>query len=74
MKLKNLKKKIKREDLKYETKKYVYDLQQCETIKSFHDSIFTREITIVEAEEVQSNLLNNKSQSNLFNNKSRPRF
>ena len=46
--------KIKRKDLKYKT--------------SFGDSIYTCEITIVEAEEDQSNLINNIVE---FNDKSR---
>ena len=42
-----------------EQKKYIYDFQQYEAIRSFDDSIYTREITITEAEEDQINLLNN---------------
>ena len=32
--------KIERKDLKCETKKYIYDFQQYETIRSFGESIF----------------------------------
>ena len=31
----------KRKDLKYETKKNVYDFQKCETVRSFGDNIHT---------------------------------
>ena len=43
------------------------NFQQYETIISFGDGIFTHKITIVEAEEDQSNLLNNIAE---LNNKS----
>ena len=33
--------KIKREDLKHETKNYTYDFQQYETIRSFGNNIYT---------------------------------
>ena len=49
--------KIKRKDLKYETKKYIYDFQQYETIRSFGDNIYDNKINIDEAEIDQSNLL-----------------
>ena len=54
MKLKNGQKKLK--DLKYETKKYVYDFQQYETIRSFGESIYTGKINIDEVEMDQTNL------------------
>ena len=38
-------------------KKYVYDFQQYETIRSFGESIDTHEAKIVEAEKDQSHLL-----------------
>ena len=50
-----------RNDLKYETKDYSH--------KFFVDSIYTRQINIVEAEENQSNLLSNIV---AFNNKCGP--
>ena len=68
--IKKWEEKIKREDLKYKTKNYIYDFQQCETIRSFGESIYTQNISIVEAQEDQSNLLKNIVE---FNNKSRPK-
>ena len=62
--------KIKREDLKYKTKNYTYDFQQYETIRSFDESADTRKAIIAEAEEDQSNLLENLVK---FNNKSGPK-
>ena len=55
--------KIKWKDLKFETENYIYDFQQYETIKIYHCKAI-----IVEAEEDQSNLLENLVK---FNNKSR---
>ena len=40
-------------------KKYEYHFQQCQPIRCFDDSIYPREITIVETGKHQSNLLNN---------------
>ena len=58
---------IKRKDLKYETKKQLYDFQQYET-RPFSDSIYTVKTNIDEAEMVQRNLLKDILK---FNNKSR---
>ena len=52
-------------------KNYVYDFQQCETIKYHGESIFTRKASRIEAEEEQSNLSKNMAE---FDNKSRPRI
>ena len=60
--------KIKRKDLKYETKKHIYDFQQYEKIRSFGESIYTGKAKLVEAEEDQSNLLKDIVE---FDNKSR---
>ena len=68
--IKKWEEKIKREDLKYKTKNYIYDFQQYETVRSFRESIYTQNISIVEAQEDQSNLLKNIVE---FNNKSRPK-
>ena len=68
--IKKWEEKIKREDLKYKTKNYIYDFQQYETIRSFGESIYTQNISIVETQEDQSNLLKNIVE---FNNKSRPK-
>ena len=62
--------KIKREDLKCKTKNYTYDFQQYETIRSFDESVYTRKAIIAEAEEDQSNLLENLVK---FNCKSGPK-
>ena len=68
--IKKWEEKIKREDLKYKTKNYIYDFQQYETIRSFGGSIYTQNISIVETQEDQNNLLKNIVE---FNNKSRPK-
>ena len=57
--IKKWEEKIKREDLKYKTKDYIYDFQQYETIRSFSETICTHKTSIVEAVEDQSNLLKN---------------
>ena len=62
--------KIKRKDLKYETKNRTYDFQQYHTIRSFGDSIYTGKINVDEAEIDQTNLLQNWKE---FNEKSRLR-
>ena len=69
-KIKKLEEIIRRKDLKYETKKHMYDFQQYETIRSFGDNIYTGKINIDEAEMDQSNLFKNIVE---FNNKFRPR-
>ena len=69
-KIKKLEEIIRRKDLKYETKKHMYDFQQYETIRSFGDNIYTGKINIGEAEMDQSNLFKNIVE---FNNKFRPR-
>ena len=40
--IKKWEEKIKREDLKYKTKDYIYDFQQYETIRSFSEFILTK--------------------------------
>ena len=50
IKFKSLQRKLNKKNLKYETKKYTYNFQQYETIKSFGESIYTREASTVEAE------------------------
>ena len=62
--------KTRKKNLKYETKKYIYHFQQYKRIRSFSDSIYTHKINKVEAEDHQSNSLNNIVE---FSNKSRPR-
>ena len=57
--IKNWKNKIKRNNLNYETNKYIFGFQQFETIKSFGDGIYTDKINIDGAEIDQNNLLEN---------------
>ena len=57
--IKKWEEKIKREDLKYKTKDYIYDFPQYEAIRSFSETIYTHKTSIVEAVEDQSNLLKN---------------
>ena len=63
MKLKNdikrWKSKINQKDLKHETKKYIYDFQQYNTIRSFADNIYIDKINIDEGEMDQTNLSKN---------------
>ena len=62
--------KIKRKDLKYETKTYIYDFQQYDTIRSFDDNIYNDKINIDEDEMDQTNLFKNWKE---FNEKSKAR-
>ena len=50
---------LKQKDLKYETKRYIYNFQQYEAIRSFGDSIYTHKANIVEADKDEGNLLKN---------------
>ena len=69
-KIKKWEEKFKRKDLKYETKKYIYNFQQYETIRFFGENIYTGKIiNIDEAEMDQKNLLKNIAE---FSKKSRP--
>ena len=68
--IKNWENKIKQKDLRYETIRYRYDIQQSETVRSFGDSIYNGKISIDEAEMEQTNLVENIVD---FSNKSRPR-
>ena len=68
--IKNWENKIKQKDLRYETNRYRYDIQQSETVRSFGDSVYNGKIIIDEAEMEQTNLLENIVD---FSNKSRPR-
>ena len=63
-------KKIKRKDLKNETKVYIYDFQQYKTIRSFGDNIYTCKFNIDEAEMDESNLFKKLVK---FDNGSRPK-
>ena len=53
---------IKRNYLKYETNKYIFDFQQFETVRSFGDNIYTGKSSIDEAQMDQSNFLENMVQ------------
>ena len=68
--IKKWEEKIKRKHLKYETKKYINNFQQYETISPFYKRIYARKDNITEVEENQSNLLENLVE---LNNKSRPK-
>ena len=68
--IKNWENKIKQKDLRYETIRYRYHIQQSETVRSFGDSIYNGKISIDEAEMEQTNLVENIVD---FSNKSRPR-
>ena len=68
--IKNWENKIKQKDLRYETNRYRYDIQQSETVRSFGDSVYNGKISIDEAEMEQTNLVENIVD---FSNKSRPR-
>ena len=57
--IKKSKKKICRKDLIYRENKNEYGFQQYETIRSFGENIYTGKITTDEAEQDQSNLLEN---------------
>ena len=57
--------------MKYEAKKYINDFQRYETIIYFGDSIYTRDVNLVYAEEDPSNLSKDAVE---FNNKSRIRL
>ena len=50
--------------MKYKTDKCIYGFQQFQAIRSFGDSIVNGRITISEANEKQSNLLENILQFN----------
>ena len=62
--------KIKQKYLNYDTGKYKYDFQQCETIGSFGESVYCGKISILEADLDQTNLLKEMEK---FNDKSRPK-
>ena len=47
----------KKNNLKYETKNYIYDFQLYETTRSFEESIYTSKNNIIKAEIDQNNLL-----------------
>ena len=68
--IKKWEEKIKQKYLKYKTKNCTYDFQQYERIRSFLESTYTLKASIDEAEEDQSNLLENLVK---FNNKSIPK-
>ena len=49
--------KIKGNNLKYQTKKCIYDFQQLKMLRSFGENIISGKIAISKADEDQSNLL-----------------
>ena len=54
--------KLSRNDLNYETNKYIYDSQQFQRTRHFVHSIFNGKIAISEGNKKQSNLLQNISE------------
>ena len=56
--------------MKCETNKYVYNIREFEAIRFFDDSNFSGKVTIIQAEENQSNPLENIVE---FKRKSGPR-
>ena len=69
MKFKKLKIKIANSDLKYETNKYLFISKKFPMISSFDDRSFSSELTTIEADGKQSNIMNTNLE---FNNKARP--
>ena len=69
--IKKWEQKIKTKYLNYETKYYIYAIQQYGTIQSFSDNFNTSKINIDVAEIYQSNLLKHVVK---FKNKSRLRI
>ena len=69
--IKKWEQKIKTKYLNYETKDYIYAIQQYGTIQSFSDNFNTSKINIDVAEIYQSNLLKHVVK---FKNKSRLRI
>ena len=57
-KLENDKKRVKKEDLVYETDKYVYNFQHYETIRSFAKYIFDHKIALENTNKDQNDLFN----------------
>ena len=52
--IKKLEEKSKRKDLKHETKKYIFDFQQYEIIRSFGKSIDTCKAKITEVKRIKA--------------------
>ena len=67
---KKIEEQINRNELIYKSSKHVYDFRRFQTISSFGDGIFSGKITISEANEKKSNLLNVISN---FDDRVRPR-
>ena len=68
-KIKEIENSIEREKLFYKTNKYRYDFRKFQTIRNFGKDIYDDEITLEEADEDQSDLLNSISD---FKNETRP--
>ena len=69
-KFKKIEKITKRENLVYETDKFVYHFHQYETIRSTTKITFAVKITLINAEKNQNNLLDNLID---FNKRIKPR-
>ena len=69
-KIKEIEKNIDREKLIYKTNKHTYDFRKFNTIRTFGKDIYNGKITLEEADESQSDLLN---EIKTFNDKTRPK-
>ena len=57
--VKFLKKNVDREKLFYEAGEYIYDFRKFNTIRTFGEDIYNGKITLEEADEDQSDLIDN---------------
>ena len=69
-KIKEIEDTIDREKLVYKTRGNTYDFRKFRTIRNFGDDIYNGEITLEEADEDPSNLIDEIKN---FNNKTRPK-
>ena len=69
-KIKEMEETIDREKLVYKTDKHTYDFRKFNTIRTFGKDIYNGKITLEEADESQSDLLN---EIKTFNEKTRPK-
>ena len=65
-----IEKNVDREKLIYESGKYIYDFRKFNTIRTFGVDIYNRKITLEEADEDQSDLVD---EINNFTKKTKPR-
>ena len=53
-KIKKWQEKIKRKDLKCETKKYIFNFQQCEITRSFGKNIYIHKASIIQIKRIKT--------------------